>query len=192
MSDCSHADALRVGSAFCGVCGAAMPQPVASGPASIPPPPPASVGMGYPSAPGLAPARVDTSPAMWAHLGCLLVYLGGLVFTVGVLALFVWVPPLLILNGQGRQSRFVRAHAAESLNFQITQLIASFAGAVVAVALVFGAAAANPTAGLVAVIFVVVGGIAWLLFYLIVMGIASSRAARGDLYRYPLTVHFIK
>ena len=59
--------------------------------------------------------------AMFAHVGCDLA-------VVGVAMAFLG--PLIVLLVQGPKSPFVRRHAVESLNFQITLLIALAAGIV--------------------------------------------------------------
>lgn len=83
--------------------------------------------------------------------------------------------PLLVLLLKGGDSPFVRRQAVESLNFQLTILIA---GAVSAVLL-----------------FVVVGllllpivGLAWLVFTII----GAVKASSGEEYRYPFSLRMVR
>ena len=113
--------------------------------------------------------RVDTSEeernwAMAAHLGSFLTAY----IALGLLA------PLAVLLFKGNNSSFIRRHAVESLNFQITTLIAIGIG-VVLIFLVVG-------------IFIL---IAWGIFYLIVVILGGVKASRGEDYRYPLTLRFV-
>jgi len=85
-----------------------------------------------------------------------------------------FVGPLVIYLINGEKDAFVRHHAAESLNFQLTLLI----GYVVSFVLVF----------------VIVGII--LLPVLIVLGIvfpiiAAIAANKGEWYRYPITIRMV-
>jgi uncharacterized Tic20 family protein len=59
---------------------------------------------------------------MWCHLGPLLIS----VLTCGIGAILAWIVPLVIMNGTGRTSPFVRHHAAQALNFYIEMFIAGF------------------------------------------------------------------
>ena len=101
-----------------------------------------------------------------------------------LLALFVGLPfigPLVIWLIK-KDDPFVRAHAAEALNFNLSILL-------YAVVLV--------VAGLVLLI-VVVGFLVWLLLiplfvaWLVLTVIAAVKAGQGAAYRYPLTIRFVK
>jgi hypothetical protein len=69
----------------------------------------------------------------------------------------------------------VRAHAVESLNFNLTWLLY----AVVAVVLAFL---------LIGIVILIALGIA----YLVLVIIASVRANNGEFFRYPLTIRFVR
>lgn len=108
---------------------------------------------------------------MLAHLGALLAALVALAF----------LGPLIVLLTQGNRSPFVRRHALESLNFQITLLIALFAGVVLSV-ITLGVALflVIPLAlviGIAALVFIVKAGI---------------QANNGEEYRYPLSLRLVK
>ncbi len=111
---------------------------------------------------------------MAAHLGSLVAAW----FALGLLA------PLAVLLIQGQKSDFVRRHATESLNFQISILLYAFVGTVLA----FLVAVLTFGLGLF-VIVPVVALIAVLVLVAVVM--ASVAANRGDEFRYPLTIRII-
>ena len=107
---------------------------------------------------------------MAAHLGSFVAAYAAL----GLLA------PLLVLLVKGDASPFVRRHAVESLNFQVTTLIWAMIGfAVVLFTLGAGLFVVVPIAMVVAV------------FYLVVVIVAGVRASGGREYRYPLTWRFV-
>jgi uncharacterized Tic20 family protein len=83
-----------------------------------------------------------------------------------------FIAPLIIYIIKKDESPFVAAHAKESLNFQLTILLA------------------------VIVLFITIVGILllWIvgIYALVLVIIATIRASEGKLYRYPLTIRFIK
>jgi uncharacterized Tic20 family protein len=129
---------------------------------------------GHPSSqPG--PGGVSSDDRTWAlasHIGALVTAW----FAFGFLA------PLLVMLVK-TDSPFVRRHATESLNFQISMLIYSIVGAIAAflvVILTFGIGA------LIVIPLVVVV----LLVILLLVIQATVKASRGEDYRYPLTIRF--
>ena len=113
---------------------------------------------------GGSPAPMNPSDEkLWA----VLVNLGGLVAS--------FLPALigyLVLRDRGP---FVRAHTATALNFQLTILIAGFVGAILSVVLI----------GIP--ILIAVGILA-----IVLPIIAAVKAGRGEWYRYPLTIPFVR
>jgi uncharacterized Tic20 family protein len=91
-----------------------------------------------------------------------------------------FLAPLLIMLTVGNDSPFVRRHAVESLNFQISLLIYS------AAAILFSIV----TIG-IGLIIVIPVGIAAVVAALVFLIQASIRAANGEDYRYPLTLRFV-
>lgn len=95
-----------------------------------------------------------------------------------ILASFVglgFLGPLIILLTQGTKSPRVRANAVESLNFEITFIIAMIAS--------------------VLLIFLVVGIVTSILIplaWLILRIIASVQASSGQDYRYPVNIRLVK
>lgn len=83
-----------------------------------------------------------------------------------------FIAPLVIYLIKKDESSYVTAHAKESLNFQITLLIA------------------------IIVLFITVVGILllWIvgIVALVLVIIATIKASEGKLYRYPATIRFIK
>ena len=135
--------------------------------------PPTHSGGPWPPA-GLSPSDERTW-GMLSHLGALVVTL---VSGLGVLV------PLVVLLTKGTQSPFVRRHALESLNFQITVLLMGVLGGIVAVV----GAVVTLGLGLVVIVPVV---LAYLVFVLVVQVLASVRANNGEDYRYPLTLRLV-
>ena len=106
------------------------------------------------------------SPAdekMWATL----THVGGI--------LFHWLAPLiayLVLKDRGP---FVRWHTRQALNFQLTILLAYIAGGVLSIVFVG--------------IFVLIAA----FVVNVVFGIIAAMAAnRGEFYRYPLAIEFVR
>jgi uncharacterized protein len=131
-------------------------------------------GGGFPPGPGVPPRGYPTSDdKTWA----LVAHFGGAAGAI-IAGVFGWVAPLIALLARGPQSPTVRAHAVAALNFQVLWSIISLIAVVLASCLFW-------------LIFP-------LLFYLvpfvpIIIGIvAGVRANDGDLYRYPMTVDWIK
>lgn len=133
--------------------------------------PPTGVGQegGYGAAPAYGSSTGTMAPlsppeekawSLGAHLGVLI---------LGFLApLIIW----LVFKGRGP---FLEHHAKESLNFQITVMIAMF----VAVILTF----------LLVGIVLVLALLPWMLIMPI---IAAVKANNGEWYRYPLTLRLVK
>ncbi len=117
--------------------------------------------------PVLPPLTADEkNMAMLSHL----LALSGYVIPFGNI-----LGPLIIFLIKKDQSPYVRDHAVESLNFQISLLIYTIVSAVL--------------------IFVIIGF--FLIFAVAIAGLilcimAGLKASEGQLYRYPLTIRFVK
>ena len=134
-------------------------EPPAAGPPGGGPP------MGAPQ-PGQQPLSPDQE-RLWAMLAHLLSIVAAYI-ALGFLA------PLIVLLLFGPRSAYVRAHAVESLNFNLTWLLY----AIIGVALAFL---------LIGIPILIALGIA----YLVLVIIASVRANNGEFFRYPLTIRFV-
>lgn len=90
--------------------------------------------------------------------------------------LLSFIPPLVIWLALKDRSRFVEQEAKESLNFQITMVIAQIAAAIIT-AITFG-----------------IGGIVYLAFIaaLVFMILAAVANGKGEPYRYPVNIRFVK
>ena len=137
------------------------------GPPGAPPPPPAGAPEpGY----GGMPTAEERNWALASHVGTFVAAW----FAMGFIA------PLVILLIKGNDSAYVRRHAVESLNFQISLLIYS------GVALLFSIL----TIGL-GLIIVIPVGIAAFVAALVFLIQASIKAANGEDYRYPLCLRMV-
>lgn len=115
---------------------------------------------------GQTPAAQPLSPAdekLWATL----IHAGGIVLG--------FVAPLVGYLVLKDRSAFVRDNAKGALNFQILIAIAYVAGIILSVVVV--GLLVVIAAGIVSLVFSIMGAIA---------------ANRGEVYKYPLTVNFIK
>ena len=93
-----------------------------------------------------------------------------------VLCLIFWLfPPLIIYLVKKDESAYVAAHAKESLNFQITVMIAVIASVVLMILLI-------------GFLLLWAVGIASMILVII----ATIKASENKLYRYPFTLRIIK
>jgi uncharacterized Tic20 family protein len=131
-----------------------------------PPPPP---GGGPPSGgpPGQPPLSADQE-RLWGMLAHLLSFVAAYLF-------LGFVAPLIVLLVFGQRSSYVRAHAVESLNFNLSWLLYAIVGVIL---FIFG----------IGILILAALGLA----YLVLVIIASVRANNGELFRYPLTIRFIR
>lgn len=126
------------------------------------------------SAPNVGPplsASEERTWAMVAHIGVLVAAW----FAMGFLC------PLVIWLIYRYRSDYVRQHALESLNFQLSLLIYT-AVAVILILITFGLGV------LIIVPLILIGAVA----ALVVIILATVAAAGGNEYRYPLTLRFVK
>lgn len=133
----------------------------------------------------------EASSASWAHYGPLIAIAVSAVLWLSIvgwglawLGIFTFAIPLIIRQGQGARSRFVREHATESLNFQLTCLLVGFAAGVLMVI------PAILTLGL-ALLLLFPLMIGYTIFMIVVMAKAGGAAKTGRSYRYPLTIRFL-
>ncbi len=108
------------------------------------------------------PAVPTQDERTWGMLSHLLTFVSAWV-ALGV----VW--PLIVLLTKGKESDFVRDQAAESVNFQVTMLVAAAVSAVLVIVLI----------GIPMLIAVGV-------WYVVQVLRASMAANRGERFRYPL------
>ncbi|GAA1622302.1 DUF4870 domain-containing protein [Kribbella alba] len=126
------------------------------------------------STPGTGPPLTPSEERAWAivaHIGTLVAAWLAMGF---LCPLAIW---LIFRN----RSEFVRRHALESLNFQISLLIYT-AVAIALVLVTFGLGV------LIVIPLIIIGGIA----ALVVIILATLAAASGQEYRYPLTIRLVR
>lgn len=85
------------------------------------------------------------------------------------------IAPLIIMLAKGGQEGFVKDHAREAVNFQISMTIYFFIS-VILVILIIG----------------ILGLLVIAIFEIISVIKAAQAATRGETFRYPLTIRFIK
>jgi hypothetical protein len=114
----------------------------------------------------VAPGRDERQWAMLCHLSAMLMYatvIGG------------FIAPLIIWLLKRDEMPFVADQGRETLNFQITTLLALCVGGLLAIVLIG---------------FVVIAAV--LLFHFVVTIIATVKSSEGVLYRYPLCWRVIR
>jgi len=124
-------------------------------------------GPGYGQQPGYQPQPVQPMRPEDEKLWATLIHLGGIIFA--------FVPALvgyLVLKDRGP---FIREHTKTALNFQITMAIVYVISAILTVIVIGGVLAL--VAGILVVIFSIIAAVA---------------ANKGQWYKYPLTIEFIK
>ena len=124
---------------------------------------------GSPPSPAGGPG--STGWAVLAHLSALLALAVG----------FTFVGPLLVYLLKRDDDPFVRRHAAEALNFNLSVAIYGVVVGFVLVLLIL------LVVGLLLLPLVFAAAIAWL----VVVILAALAANRGEEYRYPLTIRFV-
>jgi hypothetical protein len=120
------------------------------------------------------PRREERTWALVAHLGGP----AGLLLSAG---LFGFAVPLVVYLSRKDDSRFIGEHAREALNFQLTLFFVHLAAWIFVLGtLGFGLLLALPA-------------FLFLWFIELILGlVAALRANRGQNYRYPLTLRFLK
>jgi len=117
-----------------------------------------------PSASSAALPSEDRNWAMGAHLSA---------FLAAYIALG-FLGPLVVLLVRGDRSPFLRQHAVEALNCNLTVLIYVAISVILAILLI-------------GILMLVALGI----LYVVAVIIGAVRASSGESYRYPLTIRFV-
>ena len=98
----------------------------------------------------------------WAILSHVLTFVGG------------FIAPLVIYLIKKDESPYVRHHAAEALNFQLSILIYAIVSMILILVLI----------GILLILAVAIGALVFTI-------IAAIAASNGEEYRYPLTIRFV-
>jgi uncharacterized Tic20 family protein len=124
-------------------------------------------------APGL-PSAVRQDSRTWAiaaHLSAL----------IGLVIGFNFLGPLVVYLVKRDEDPYVRAHAAEALNFNLSAFIYAIVGGFVLVILIV----------LLVGILLIPLAFAAVIGWIVLVILAAVKAGRGELYRYPLTIRFV-
>ncbi|HZC98813.1 MAG TPA: DUF4870 domain-containing protein [Actinomycetes bacterium] len=130
--------------------------------------PPSSSQPGSPSGARQPQPLPPDQERLWAMLAHLLSFVAAYI-ALGFIA------PLAVMLVFGPRSAYVRAHAVEALNFNLTWLIYAVVAGVLAFVLI-------------GIPILIALGVA----YVVLVIIAAVRANNGQHYRYPLTIRFVK
>jgi uncharacterized protein len=130
--------------------------------------PPPQPGVGAEAGQGYGP-RGPSDDHLWALLSYLLTFVAGL------------LAPLIVFVVKMNESRYVRYHAAQSLNMSITALIYAFA------AFFVGLIGAIATKGW-GLVLIVPLFIAYMVVHLVYLILAAIAANRGEYYRVPTII----
>lgn len=120
-----------------------------------------------------APSPADQQ--MLAVIG----HLASLVFAILSVGIGGWVVPLALYLIYRNRSPFMRQHAAEALNFQISITVLAALGWLLTITFVLA---------IIGIPLLIVVGIGTLVFPIL----AALTANRGERYRYPMTLHLIR
>jgi len=103
---------------------------------------------------------------------------------VAAFVALAFLGPLVVMLARGNHSPWVRRHAVESLNFQLSMLIYGVAGTVIALVLTL------VTLG-IGLVVVIPLALAFAAFWLVMTIIGAVKANNGEDYRYPLTIRMV-
>jgi uncharacterized Tic20 family protein len=126
------------------------------------------------TAPAAPPTPFDPQARQWAlfaHLSALAALVIG----------FNWLGPLIIYLVKKDADPFIRDHAKEALNFNLSVFLYGVVGAILTFVLIL------ILIGLLLIPVLIALAIAWVVFVII----AAVKANRGEPYRYPLTIRFV-
>ena len=129
-----------------------------------PQPPPFGAPQPPPYSPRRLPADQERTWASAAHWSAI----------VAAFVALAFLGPLIVLLVKGNESVWVRRHAVESLNFQLSILVYGIVSAVLVLVLI----------GFFLLIAV---GLLWLVCTIM----AAVKTANGEDYRYPLTIRMV-
>ncbi|MEV4253731.1 DUF4870 domain-containing protein [Spirillospora sp. NPDC049652] len=135
----------------------------------------AQAELGMPLPPPVTPWERDK--AGWVELSGLIGMSAAAVlsaFTLGLLCLATWIAPFVFHLVYRNRSPFVRYHAAQALNVQLTSMLVGLVAVLLSVA----------TLGLGAVLAIPLALAFWVAQFVFVI-IATSRAEAGDWYAIP-------
>lgn len=127
------------------------------------------------------PPGNSNKTAMWAHLGMLLTWAGGLIFFP--LALLAFIVPM-ILRSSYRHEKFVRHHATQALNCALTDLLIAVGAILLIILGIF------INLGVEATIVIGIPALVNAVTRIVYAIIAASKAYSGQQFRYPIWISF--
>ena len=157
---------------FCHGCGASAAAETGEVPLSSPP---TSASRSYGEF-----SSGDRNMAMLCHL----ISFVGIVIPFGNI-----LGPLVVWLIQREKSSFVDEHGKESINFQLSLIVYSFVGVLL---LVVSAILVIVFIGIFMLVIVGMIVLALFVFSFVVVILAAIRASNGEMYRYPLSIRFLK
>ena len=122
----------------------------------------------YPAQPSTMSAEDERTWGAISHAGAVI----AMICSAGFLGFLASIAVYVIYKDRGP---FVREHTRQALNFQLTLLIAYVVGGILST--IFIGFLVLAAAGILSIIFSIIAGIA---------------ANKGEWYRYPLTIEFIR
>ena len=130
------------------------------------------------------PTNEEKNSALFAHLASF----GSLIFPFGNI-----IGPMIVWLIKKDQSEFVDENGKESLNFQITYTIVLL----ILVGLGAGFAISSGFQGFeggiaISIIFFLILIIVYALMALVFVIIAAVKASKGEMFRYPMSIRFIR
>jgi uncharacterized Tic20 family protein len=132
---------------------------------------------------GASPAFSTTGTAVATDSSRGIATLAHLSALIAIVIGFVFVGPLVVYLAK-KDDPYVRAHAAEALNFNLSWMLWSFAFGLIAIV---GIVVTLGVGVLVIIPLAIAAGIAWLVLVIV----AAMKANNGEMYRYPLTIRFV-
>lgn len=130
------------------------------------------------------PSGLSSETRGWG-IAAHLLGLGGALATVVTLG---FAGPLVVWLLKRDDHPFIEHHAKESLNFQLTTLVALVAGVLAAIPVFLLGFLTLGVLWLVAIIVVVAASVVWFVFPII----GAVKAANGEGYRYPVNIRFVR
>jgi uncharacterized Tic20 family protein len=126
----------------------------------------------------------EKNTAMFTHLASF----GSLIFPFGNI-----IGPLIVWSLKKDKSDFVDTHGKESINFEITYSIVVFIALAITVYFAVASGIKDDPLGIVmsvvGFIFPIIG---YWFFALIAVIVGAVKASKGEYYKYPLRIRFIK
>jgi uncharacterized Tic20 family protein len=121
---------------------------------------------------------------MFAHLASF----ASMIFPFGNI-----IGPLIIWSLKKDRSDFVDAHGKESINFEITYTIVAFTLLAVTVySAVDSGIKDDPIALIMSIIGFILAMMGYWVFSVIAVIVGAVKASKGEYFRYPLRIRFIK